>query len=54
MVSESRVNGFTFSNQAGDWDFLNREYSDFTRNMRPLKMLSNVSTDIRWGTQIVL
>ncbi len=54
MVSESRINGFTFINQAGDWNFLKSEYSDFSRNMKPIKMLPNVMSDIKWGTQIVL
>ena len=53
MVSESRISGFTFINQAGDWNFLKNEYSDFTRNMKPIKFLPNVMSDIRWGTQIV-
>ncbi len=50
MISESRVNGFTFINQAGNWDFLKSEHSDFNKNMKPIKMLTKIMSDIRWGT----
>jgi hypothetical protein len=53
MLSESRVRGFTFINGAGDYNFLSNEYSNFVSNMRPIKTLSNVTSDIRWGTEIV-
>jgi hypothetical protein len=54
MVSESRVNGFTFINQAGEYNFLRSEYSDFRKNMKPFKMLPKIMSDIRWGSEIVL
>jgi hypothetical protein len=53
LVSESRINGFTFINEAGEYNFSNREYSDFTNNMKAFKMLANLTSDIRWGTEIV-
>lgn len=54
MVFESIINGFTFINQAGQYNFSKNEYSDFNKNMKPFKMLPNVMSDIRWGTEIVL
>ncbi len=54
MVSSSKLNGFTFINKSGNWNFFGREYSDFNKNMKPIKMLPNVMSDIRWGTEIVL
>ncbi len=53
MLAESRVRGFTFVNGAGHYNFLGNEYSNFVANMRPIKSLSNVTSDIRWGTEIV-
>ena len=53
LLAESRVRGFTFINAAATYDYLNREYSDFVKNMRPIKTLSNIISDIRWATEIV-
>lgn len=53
LLAESRVRGFTFINGAGNYDFLSNEYSNFVANMRPIKTLSNVTSDIRWYTEIV-
>ena len=53
MIIESRLTGFTFINTAGEYNYNGREYSDFAANMRPIKMLSNVMSDIRWGDEIV-
>jgi hypothetical protein len=54
LLSESRLRGFTFINGAGAYDFNGRENSDFIKNMRPIKMLNNVISDMRWGSDIVL
>ena len=53
LVAQSRIKGFTFINQAGMYDYNEREYSDFDRNMKPIKRLSHVISDIRWGYEIV-
>lgn len=53
LVSESRVMGFTFINRAMNYDYLGNEYSQFAANMRPIKTLSNVTSDMRWGNEIV-
>ena len=53
LLVESRVRGFTFINTAGNHDYLNREFTDFVKNMRPIKTLSNVTSDMRWYTEIV-
>jgi hypothetical protein len=53
LLVESRVRGFTFINAAGNYDYLNREFTDFVKNMRPIKTLSNVTSDMRWYTEIV-
>jgi hypothetical protein len=52
-IAESRLRGFTFINNAGAYDFLGDEYSDFVANMKPIKSLNNVTSDIRWGGEIV-
>lgn len=54
LISESRMlKGFTFINSCGSYNFNGNEWSDFEDNMRPIKQLNNVISDIRWGTQIV-
>ena len=34
LIAESRIKGFTFVNYAGMYDYNDREYSDFKKNMR--------------------
>ena len=50
---ESGVRGFTFINLAGDYNFRGREWSDFSRNMAPIKALTNITSEIRWDDQLV-
>lgn len=52
-IAESRIRGFTFVNAAGNYNFLSNEYSDFVKNMRPIKTLNNVTSDMRWAYEIV-
>lgn len=54
IISQSRINGFTFINMAGDYNFAGNENSSFVANMRPIKQLTNLVSDIRWGSEIVL
>jgi len=54
LLAESRLRGFTFINGAMDFNVNGRENSDFVSNMRPIKSLNNVISDIRWGTDIVI
>lgn len=52
LVACSRITHFTFLNTAGNWNFLNREYSSFCKNMRPIKRIPRVMSDIKWGSEI--
>lgn len=53
-LAESRsIKGFTFVNCCGPYNFNGNEWSDFEVNMKPIKQLSNLGSDIRWGKQIV-
>lgn len=45
--------GFTFDNNVGEYDYHNNEFSDFRRNMMPIKSLTNIISEIRWGTELV-
>ncbi len=49
-LSGSSTRGFTFVNVAGNYDYQSNEYSDFVKNMRPIKSLNNVTSDIRWAS----
>lgn len=54
LIAESRMlKGFTFTNICGTYNFDGNEWSDFVDNMRPIKQLHNVTSDISWGSQIV-
>lgn len=54
FISSSKVNGFTFINMAGPYNYNDREYSDFQRNMLPIKNLSRVMSDIRWNEGMIM
>ena len=45
--------GFTFVNMAGDYDYNGREWSDFEKNMAPIKGLTNIISEIRWDNKLV-
>jgi hypothetical protein len=54
LISQSQVKGFTFINRAAAYDFLERENSDFSLSMKPIKMINHVVSDIRWANEIVM
>lgn len=51
-LSKSSLKGFTFINNAIPCDYDANEYSDFKKNMKPIKSLSLMS-DIKWFTEVV-
>lgn len=53
FIAESNIKGFTFVNTAGSYNFNGSEYSDFIENMRPIKYITRVMSDMRWGDKIV-
>jgi hypothetical protein len=54
LLAESQVRGFTFINNAGNFDYQSNEYSQFVANMIPIKKLNNVTSDMRWYNEIVI
>ena len=54
LLTSHKLNGFTFVNRALNYDFLEEEYSSFCINMKPIKHMPNLISDIRWGKEICL
>jgi len=48
MITQSNVKGFSFNNMASDVGIQGSENSSFENNVRPIKSLTNVVSDIRW------
>lgn len=48
-ISMSRLNGLSFINLATQVNYNSNEYNNFADNMRPIKALPNLVSDIRWG-----
>lgn len=46
----SRIKSFTFVNTAQPYG---NEYSDFKQNMAAINQLPNLTSDIRWDTEII-
>ena len=48
IISGRSIKGLTFVNFAGSYNFRGREYSDFDKNMRPIRELRGLISDVRW------
>ena len=51
ILSKSSIKRFVFTNRAMNYDYNDTEWSDFDKNMEPIKNLL-MSTSMKWGTSL--
>jgi len=52
VISGSTIRGLTFINMAKNFDYNGKQYSEFEKNIKPIREISRIRSDIRWQAAI--
>lgn len=53
LVVNSNLMGFTLYNRASEYDYEEREYKDFSCNLKGLKQKPGLLVEARWGSRFL-